>query len=259
MSTVEKIKEILEKANVSKVDFAKYLGVSRQMVYNYLDGDNLDKLPKEKRNKLFKLLDVRTMEEIIDIKIDRAYLDKIDARLSNKKNNKTKDELLTGIEGFKKEEQEILSDIVFLLKEMLNEDKTKQTYITLTYVYHFLQSMSNTKELRYMLAYVAKASGFVKPNIYDFEEERQFIFESIMYSAMTLYNNGGASRSKLMESHKRWEAEIEQKNVEKLSRTQELNTAKVQALKELGYDEITEHNAGEVFDKIAEIQARNVW
>ena len=88
MSTVEKIKEILEKANVSKVDFAKYLGVSRQMVYNYLDGDNLDKLPKEKRNKLFKLLDVRTMEEIIDIKIDRAYLDKIDARLSNKKNNK---------------------------------------------------------------------------------------------------------------------------------------------------------------------------
>lgn len=211
MSTVEKIKEILEKANVSKVDFAKYLGVSRQMVYNYLDGDNLDKLPKEKRNKLFKLLDVRTMEEIIDIKIDRAYLDKIDARLSNKKNNKNKDELLTGIEGFKKEEQEILSDIVFLLKEMLNEDKTKQTYITLTYVYHFLQSMSNTKELRYMLAYVAKASGFVKPNIYDFEEERQFIFESIMYSAMTLYNNGGASRSKLMESHKRWEAEIEQK------------------------------------------------
>ena len=204
MSTVEKIKEILEKANVSKVDFAKYLGVSRQMVYNYLDGDNLDKLPKEKRSKLFKLLDVRTMEEIADIKTDRSYLDKIDARLSNKKYNKPKDELLSGIESFKKEEQEILSDIVFLLKEMLNEDKTKQTYITLTYVYRFLQSMSNTKELRYMLAYVTKASGFVKPNVYDFEEERQFIFESIMYSAMTLYNNGGASRSKLMESHKRW-------------------------------------------------------
>ena len=92
MSTVEKIKEILEKANVSKVDFAKYLGVSRQMVYNYLDGDNLDKLPKEKRSKLFKLLDVRTMEEIADIKTDRSYLDKIAARLSNKKYNKPKDE-----------------------------------------------------------------------------------------------------------------------------------------------------------------------
>ena len=91
----------------------------------------------------------------------------------------------------------------------------KQTYITLTYVYRFLQSMSNTKELRYMLAYVTKASGFVKPNVYDFEEERQFIFESIMYSAMTLYNNGGASRSKLAESHKRFVQEIEQKNEEK--------------------------------------------
>ena len=54
--------------------------------------NKIDKLPKEKRNKLFKLLDVRTMEEIIDIKIDRAYLDKIDARLSNKKNNKNKDQ-----------------------------------------------------------------------------------------------------------------------------------------------------------------------
>lgn len=259
MNTVEKINEILKKANVSKVDFAKYLGVSRQMVYNYLDGDNIDKWPKDKKNKLYKLLDVGTSDEIVNIKIDRSYLEKIDARLTNRKVSKSKDVLLTGLDGYKKEEQEILSDIVFLLKEMLNEDKTKQTYVTLTYVYHFLQSMSNTKELRYMLAYVTKASGFVKPNIYDFEEEKQFIFESIMYSAMTLYNNGGASRSKLMESHKRWEAEIEQKNVEKLSRTQELNTAKVQALKELGYTEITESNAGEVFDKIAEIQARNVW
>ena len=50
----------------------------------------------------------------------------------------------------------------------------------------------------------------------------------------------------------------ERKNEEKLSRTQELNTAKVQALRELGYTEINEKNASEVFDKIAEIQARNL-
>ena len=49
----------------------------------------------------------------------------------------------------------------------------------------------------------------------------------------------------------------ERKNEEKLSRTQELNTAKVQALRELGYTEINERNASEVFDKIAEIQSRN--
>ena len=58
-------------------------------------------------------------------------------------------------------------------------------------------------------------------------------------------------------SEKRFEQDIEHKNEEKLSRTQELNTAKVQALRELGYDEINERNASEVFDKIAEIQSRN--
>ena len=104
--------------------------------------------------------------------------------------------------------------------------------------------------------YVSKAAGYTKPNEYVFEEDKQFVFESIMYSAMTLYTNGGASRTKLAESHKRWEAELARKNEEKLSRTQELNTAKVQALKELGYTEINENNATEVFEKIAEIQSR---
>ena len=78
-----------------------------------------------------------------------------------------------------------------------------------------------------------------------------------MYSAMTLYTNGGASKSKIAESHRRWEAVLERKNEEKLSRTQELNTAKIQALRELGYTEINAQNASEVFDKIAEIQSRN--
>ena len=118
--------------------------------------------------------------------------------------------------------------------------------------------MNSAKELKYILGYVSKAAGYTKPNDYAFEEEKQFIFESIMYSAMTLYTNGGASRTKLAESHKRWEAELAKKNEEKLSRTQELNTAKVQALKELGYTEINERNASEVFDKIAEIQSRKI-
>ena len=139
----------------------------------------------------------------------------------------------------------------------MNEDKTKNSVITLKYLYHFLQGLTSVKELKYILGFVAKNNGYVKADKYDFNEEQQFIFESIMYSAMNLYNNGGASRSKLAESHKRWEADMDRKMEEKLSRTQELNTAKVQALSELGYDEINETNASEVFDKIAEIQARN--
>ena len=38
----------------------------------------------------------------------------------------------------------------------------------------------------------------------------------------------------------------------------ELNTFKVQALKELGLTQITEENASLVFEKIAEIQSRKV-
>ena len=48
MNVVEKINLILKKANISKVNLAKYLGVSRQMVYNYLDSTDLSKLPNEK-------------------------------------------------------------------------------------------------------------------------------------------------------------------------------------------------------------------
>ena len=45
---------------------------------------------------------------------------------------------------------------------------------------------------------------------------------------------------------------------EKLSRTLELNAAKIQALKELGYTEINEDNYKELMDKIAEIESRRV-
>ena len=75
---------------------------------------------------------------------------------------------------------------------------------------------------------------------------------------MSLYNNGGASKTRLAESHKRFVNQIEHKMEEKMSRTLELNTIKVQALRELGYDKITTENSAEVLEKIAEIQSRKV-
>ena len=105
---------------------------------------------------------------------------------------------------------------------------------------------------------MSKTTGFTNPDEYKFNEDKQFIFEGILYSALNLYNNGGASRSRIMDSHKRFVQEIEQKKEETLSRTQQLNTIKVQALKELGYTTINESNASEVFEKIAEIQSRKV-
>ena len=118
--------------------------------------------------------------------------------------------------------------------------------------------METTEELKYILCYMSKSLGFTDPMEFVFNRDKQYVFESIMFSAMTLYNNGGASKTRISETHKRFVQDIEHKNEEKLSRTQELNTAKVQALKELGYTEINEDNAKEVLEKIAEIQSRKV-
>lgn len=259
MNTVEKINVILKEANISKVNLAKYLGVSRQMVYNYLDGEDLSKLSNDKSQTLFTLLDVKSEEELKRKELTKEYIQGVGNKIFNSKKTSVKKTEVIELSGLRAEEQNIINDIVFIMKEMLNEDKTKNSFIMLNYFYHFIQAASKTREVKYILGYISKATGFTPPTTYEFEEEQQFIFESIMYSAMTLYNNGGTSRTKIAESHRRWENELSKKNEEKLSRTQELNTAKVLALKELGYTEINEQNASEVFDKIAEIQSRGIY
>ena len=59
-----------------------------------------------------------------------------------------------------------------------------------------LQSIDNVPEIKYIFGYMSKTTGFTNPEEYKFQEDKQFIFEGILYSALTLYNNGGASRSK---------------------------------------------------------------
>ena len=83
------------------------------------------------------------------------------------------------------------------------------------------------------------------------------MLEKLHIISIKIYN-GGVSKSKVIVSRDRFVAEIEARNEEKLSRTQQLNTVRIQALRELGYNEITASNAVEVFEKIAEIQSRGV-
>ena len=122
MSTVEKIKEILEKANVSKVDFAKYLGVSRQMIYNYLELENLNKWPKEKKLLLFKLLNIEdgSDESIGKIKVTAEYLEDVETRLNQ--NVKTTDESYFNLKDLSKEEQVLVNDIINLINEKFTEE-----------------------------------------------------------------------------------------------------------------------------------------
>ena len=255
---MKELNVVLTELGISKVRLAKYLGVSRQMLYNYLGIDDINNWPKEKAAKLLSLLNIETINDLNKVKITGEYIIEVEGRLNEGVKDSSSKEVIADLKGFNKKEQELLSDIINLLKEKLIADKTKDTYNTYLYLFHFLQSMETTDELKYILGYMSKSLGFTNPMNFVFNKEKQFVFESIMFSAMTLYNNGGASMSKLSDSHKRFVQDIEHKNEEKLSRTQELNTAKVQALKELGYTEINEDNAKEVLEKIAEIQSRKV-
>ena len=262
MSIVNKINQILKEANVSKVNLSKYLGVSRQMVYNYMDSDDLSKFPKEKCKLLFDLLGVSSKEDILKIEINDDYIKEVSNKIFNNDKNSTSDKsskqtLTIDLSGIKKEEANIITDISIMLKNILIEGqgRSDENSALVEYVYNFIQNLNTNKELKYVLAFFSKNFGYISPNKYVFDENNQFIFESIMFSAITLYGNGRASRSKLAESHRRWEEVLAAKKEEKLSRTQELNTAKLRALRELGYEKIDEKNASEVLDKIAEIMS----
>ena len=255
---MKELNALLSEIGISKVKLAKYLGVSRQMIYNYLELDSLAKWPQEKRLLLFKLLDVEdgSDKSIKNIKVTSEYLENVETRLNQ--NVKDLNSQIFNYKNLNKEEQDLLNDLVFLIKEKFTEEKKKDTYYTFLYLYHVLQSLDNIPEIKYIFGYLSKKTGFTPPLEFKFDETKQFILESIVFTAFNLYSNGGASKSKLLDSHNRFVQEIENEKEEKLSRTQQLNTVRIQALKELGYTEINKNNASEVFNKIAEIQSRKV-
>lgn len=265
---MKKLNDILHELGISKVKLAKFLGVSRQMIYNYLELDSINKWPKDKKVLLLNLLGIKSAEEIDKIKVNTDYIMTVESRMNsflktteeNSKEKSNESSLNMETQNLGKKQKELLENIMQFIKEKLEDDDANDdsAYRTFQYIYYFLQAMSTSKETKYILGYVAKTTGFVKPLEFAFDEEEQFLFESIMFSAMTLYTNGGASKSKIAESHRRFVNQIEHKMEEKMSRTMELNSAKVQALKELNYTEINEDNAAEVLSKIVEIQSRKV-
>lgn len=258
---MNKVNNLLQELGVSKVKLAKYLGVSRQMVYNYLMLDNLEKWPKEKKLLLLQLLDLKTGEdeEIDEITVNTEYLMDVEKRLNMGVKTSNEINSYLDLKGLDKEKKTLFNDLVNVIKDKLEDDDVNGTNTNaIRYIYYMIQSMENVPEINYILGYMAKTTGFISPEENAFDEDKQYIFEGILYTALSLYNNGGASKSKVAENHRKFIQEIEQKKEEKLSRTQQLNTTKVQALRELGYTEINEKNAQEVLEKIAEIQTRKV-
>lgn len=258
---MDKLNDILREAGVSKVKLSKYLGVSRQMIYNYLEVEDINKWPKDKKVLLLNLLGIKNANDIYNIKVDTDYIAELDARLNSiilVKNGISVEEKNTLYDGLGKRQKELLKNIVDVVKENLEDSKDDDGYNSMNYLYNFLQAMNTSPELKYMLAYVSKETCFEEPERFVFDDDEQFVFESIMFTAMTLYNNGGTSKTKLQEAHNRFVKKIERKKEEKLGRTMELTRIRLQAMQELGYTEVNEENVAEISAKMAEIETRKV-
>ena len=258
---MERLNDILRELGISKVKLAKCLGVSRQMIYNYLELDDLNKWPKDKKVILLNILGIKSPDELNKIKVDTDYIMDVEMRINSLFETTNKSDVADNnqvFSGLGTKQKELLHSILDEVKERLEDDKDENGYNSMLYLYHYLQTMESSKELKFILAYMSKASGFTRPYEFVYDETEQFIFEAILFSALTLYHGGTSSKSKIAATHKRFVNQIEQKREDKMSRTLEINSAKVQALKELGYTEINEDNAAEILSKIVEIQSRKV-
>ena len=118
---MNEINRLINECGLSKVNVAKYLGVSRQMLYNYLSLKSLDELPKDKLNKLLSLFGVEKESDLKKIKVDKTFIEQIEAKLDEDNNILNKD--LNNLSGLNKKEQTLLSDIIGILKEKLEDDK----------------------------------------------------------------------------------------------------------------------------------------
>ena len=159
---MKRVNDLLSELGISKVRLAKYLGVSRQMLYNYLAMDSLSLWPKEKAVRLLALFNIDDEEGISGINVTGDYIIEVENRLNEGVKDSSNREVLADLKNFNKKEQELLADIINLLKEKLSEDKTKNTYNTYVYLYHYLQSMETTDELKYILAYMSKSMAVLQ-------------------------------------------------------------------------------------------------
>lgn len=258
---MDKLNDILREAGVSKVKLSKYLGVSRQMIYNYLEVEDINKWPKDKKVLLLNLLGIKNASDIYNIKVDTDYISELDARLNSiilVKSGVPVEEKNSVYDGLGKRQRELFKNILDVVKENLEDPKNDDGFNAMNYLYNFLQAMNTSPELKYMLAYVSKETCFEEPERFVFDDDEQFVFESIMFTAMTLYNNGGTSKARLQEAHNRFVKKIERKKEEKLGRTMELTRIRLQAMQELGYTEVNEDNVAEISAKMAEIETRKV-
>ena len=92
------------------------------MIYNYLEVQDINKWPKDKKVMLLNLLGIKNADEIHSIKVDTDYISELDARLNSilsVKSGVTKEEKNTVFDGLGKRQRELLKNILDFVKENL--------------------------------------------------------------------------------------------------------------------------------------------
>ena len=118
---MNRLNELLQELGISKVRLAKYLGVSRQMVYNYLELDDINKWPKEKKILLYRLLDINdeNNQTIDSIKVTTDYLMSVENRLNTSVKGTTNISNYFDLKNLNKDSQILITNILNLLSEIL--------------------------------------------------------------------------------------------------------------------------------------------
>ena len=96
---MRKLSDLLQEAGVSKVKLAKYLGVSRQMVYNYLELNSIENWPSEKRILICKLLGIseeKPDEGLEKLKVTAELMEDIETRLDAANRNSNNADIWDG-------------------------------------------------------------------------------------------------------------------------------------------------------------------
>ena len=119
---------LLSELGISKVRLAKYLGVSRQMLYNYLAMDSLKEWPKEKAVRLLALLNIEDEDGVSGVNVTSDYIIEVENRLNEGVKDSSNREVLADLKCFNKKEQEIMADIINLLKEKLADELFNSRY-----------------------------------------------------------------------------------------------------------------------------------
>ncbi|MFV0425077.1 MAG: hypothetical protein ACK5K7_05935 [Bacilli bacterium] len=247
MSDLNILLSVINKLNISKVDLANYLEVSRQMVYNYLSMDSFDDWPIKKRIKILELFEVNNYEELKNLEADTTMLNIIHGKLKDENSI----EIFEVYNNLDSNSQQMINDVIRLCEE--NETK-EYIGIFLSLVEHSMIS----NDYYYLLQYLAKNFNRISPDEFKHNPDTQKAFEGILYSAFNLFNSNKYSKDKTARVHEQFVKELEKKHSIDSQLSNTINITKMLAKNELGIDSIDDSNIDEVLKKIIEIHGRKL-